>query len=98
MKTLILTILFISLNVNASDFANVKRLATKNHLNPPNRIIKAIVIAARWYEIDPLELTAIGIIETGLGKYNVDVVNKNGTVDTGLFQINTVNQSKCVAF
>ena len=98
MKTLFFTLLFLSMTAKATDFQNVKQLALKNGLKPSNRVIKAVVTAARWYQLNPLELAAIGIIETGLGKYNVDVINKNGTVDTGLFQINTINTSKCPEF
>ena len=45
-----------------------------------------------------MQLTAIGIIETGLGKYAKTRNNTNGTQDRGVFQINTVNYPKCVEY
>jgi len=77
---------------------DVEGLAKANGFKPSKRIIDAIIRASDTYSIDALELTAIGIIETGLGKYNVTRKNKNGTHDRGVFQINTVNYSKCVEY
>lgn len=73
-------------------------LAKANGFSPSKRIVDAIVKAADQYEIDVLELTAIGIIETGLGKYAKTRKNKNGTHDRGLFQINTINEMKCIEY
>lgn len=77
---------------------DVQDLAAANGFMPSMRIVKAIVVAADQYEIDALELTAIGIIETGLGKYAVTRKNTNGTKDHGVFQINTINMPKCVEY
>lgn len=77
---------------------DVDALAKANGFTPSKRIIDAIIRASDTYEIDALELTAIGIVETGLGKYNTLKKNSNGTHDRGVFQINTVNYSKCVEY
>ena len=77
---------------------DVQDLANANGFQPSQRIVKAILRAADQYEIDAMELTAIGIVETGLGKYAVTRKNSNGTHDRGVFQINTVNVSKCVEY
>lgn len=77
---------------------DIKDLANANDFKPSERIVKAILVASDTYKIDALELTAIGIVETGLGKYAKTRKNTNGTKDRGLFQINTVNESKCVEY
>lgn len=77
---------------------DVQDLARSNGFAPSKRIIDAILTASETYQIDALELTAIGIIETGLGKYARTRKNSNGTYDKGLFQINTVNYPKCVEY
>jgi hypothetical protein len=76
----------------------VVELANKNGLKPSNRIVNAILQASERYDINALELTAIGILESGLGKYARNRVNKNGTVDKGVFQINTVNYGACIEY
>jgi len=77
---------------------DVQDLAKANGFNPSMRIVKAILTASDQYGIDAMQLTAIGIIETGLGKYAVTRKNSNGTHDRGVFQINTVNAPKCVEY
>jgi hypothetical protein len=77
---------------------DVEDLAKSNGFKPSKRIIDAILTASEAYQIDALELTAIGIIETGLGKYARTRKNSNGTYDKGLFQINTVNYPKCIEY
>lgn len=77
---------------------DVEAMANANGFKPSKRIIDAVVNAAEAYQIDPLELTAIGIIETGLGKFAKTRLNSNGTHDKGVFQINTVNYPKCVEY
>ena len=76
----------------------IEAMANANGFKPSKRIIEAIVKAADAYQIDAIELTAIGIIETGLGKYARTRSNSNGTHDRGVFQINTVNYPKCVEY
>lgn len=77
---------------------DVEALAKANGFKPTQRMIDAIVRASDTYGIDALELTAIGIIETGLGSNSKDRLNTNGTKDRGAFQINTVNYPKCVEY
>lgn len=96
-KALILALLA-SISVKASPRSEVMALAEKNQLEPDKRVISAILSASKWYGINPLDLTAIGILETGLGKYNQIGYNKNLTTDVGIFQINTINRSKCLKF
>jgi hypothetical protein len=76
----------------------VLSLAKQNGFKPSSRVISAIVAAAQAYHLDALELSAIAIVETGMGKYSQTHKNANGTIDTGLFQINTVNKPKCVEY
>jgi len=91
-------ILFISQLAYSGDFNTIQGLAHSNGFNPSNRVVKAIYHAARLYHIPVKELTAIAILETGIG-FNAKVRhNSNGTLDIGLFQINTVNQSSCKEF
>ena len=70
-------------------------MAEANKFKPSQRIINAIISASNKYKLDPLELTAIAIIESGLGKYSRSTPNRDGTFDKGLFQINTINQKTC---
>lgn len=79
-------------------YKDTESLAKANGFSPSKRVIRAIIRASDTYDIDALELTAIGIVETGLGKYNAIKKNLNGTHDRGIFQINTVNYSKCVEY
>lgn len=76
----------------------VLELARANGFAPTRRVVNAIVRASETYSIDVLELTAIGIVETGLGKYAKTRRNRNGTYDKGLFQINTVNVPYCIEY
>lgn len=98
MKYLVVIGIGISSISQGSDFSNVKQLAVNNGFNPSDRVIKSIINASKLYKINALELAAIGIVETGLGKYAMTRVNKNGTLDHGLFQINTVNVERCIEF
>lgn len=77
---------------------NIQDLAKANGFNVSKRIVDSILRASNDYQIDALELTAIAIVETGLGKYTRTRKNQNGTHDKGLFQINTVNWPKCVEY
>lgn len=106
---LILTLILTSLVASASDsmptaetsqdaVSAVLELAKANGFNPSKRVVNAIVIASETYQIDPIELTAICIVETGLGTNAKTRKNKDGTLDRGLFQINSVNYPKCVEY
>lgn len=77
---------------------DIEKLVLSNNLKISNRIVNAILLASERYQIDALDLTVIGIIETGLGKYTKTMINSNGTKDRGLFQINSVNWPKCVEY
>lgn len=81
-----------------SDYNKVINLAFNNGYNPSREVINAIVSASHRYGINPLELTAIGILETGLGKYSTTRTNHNMSQDIGLFQINEVNLPKCIEY
>jgi hypothetical protein len=76
----------------------VKEFADSNGFNPSGRVVLAIVKASQQYHIDVLELSAIATIETGMGKFTSNRKNNNGTIDRGLFQINTVNVKKCIEY
>jgi hypothetical protein len=93
---LILTVFCIGAAADPKD--EVKMLAEANGLHATERNISAIVYASNYYRINVSELTAIAIIETGLGKNVKPRHNSNGTIDTGLFQINTINQPKCIEY
>lgn len=78
--------------------ARVTRMAKANGYKPSERIVKAIANAAKAYDIRPRDLTAIAIVETGLGRYERTTTNANGTRDVGLFQINEINHDKCLEY
>jgi len=77
---------------------DVRDVATANGFKPSERIVNAILNASETYHIDAVELTAIAIVETSLGTNAKLRKNSNGTLDRGLFQINTVNWPKCVEY
>jgi hypothetical protein len=52
---------------------------------------QAIEEAATAYQVDARVLTAIAFLESSGGKFTGPKVNKNGTVDLGAFQINSVH-------
>jgi len=97
MKNLTLGLLLIS-SVSQAKEDKVLHMAKANGFKPSQQVVKAIVHAAKTYGISARELTAIAIVETGLGKYTRQEPNKDGTMDVGLFQINEVNHSKCVEY
>lgn len=76
----------------------IRELALANGFSPNTRLVNAIATASAIYEIDALELTAIAIVETGLGTNVVARKNTNGTIDKGLFQINSVNHKECIEY
>ena len=78
----------------------VKALAVANGFSASDQVADAIAKASKAYEIDAMQLTAIGIVESGLGSNPRAKLrkNNNGTHDKGVFQINTVNWPKCVEF
>lgn len=78
--------------------SEIMHLAKSNGFTPSERIVSAIIRASKEYSLEPLELTAIGILETGLGKFAKTRKNSNGTLDKGVFQINTVNVEFCIEY
>jgi len=92
-----LLIILVASNAWAID-NSIQSLAKANGYNPSQRVITAISNAAMRYHVSPLELTAIGILETGLGRYNRVRRNSNGTIDQGIFQINSVNVVSCIEY
>lgn len=76
----------------------IKALALQNGFEATDAVADAIDKASKAFDVDALQLTAIGIIESGLGKNAKTRLNRNGTHDKGVFQINTVNWSKCAEF
>ena len=76
----------------------VKALALANGFEATDQVADAIAKASKAFDVDALQLTAIGILESGLGKNAKTRLNKNGTHDKGVFQINTVNWPKCKEF
>lgn len=76
-----------------SIYNTLSQLALNNGVNAPNRVITAIINAGNRYGVNPLELTAIGILESRLDP-NAIHFNKN-SIDIGMFQINSVNLTKC---
>lgn len=81
-----------------NDFDSVRELALNNGFNAQDRVIRAIVSASHTFGLNPLELGAIAILESGMGKYDSKQLNANGTRDIGMFQINTVNLKYCNEF
>jgi len=104
MKVLLLiTLLAASNNATAGDRymalkSKINALALANGFKVSPEVVDAIARASKAYDVDAMNLTAIGIIESGLGKYTTIQKNRNGTFDKGVFQINTVNWSKCPEF
>lgn len=76
----------------------IKALALQNGFTASDDVADAIVKASKAFDVDALQLTAIGIIESGLGKNAKTRRNRNGTHDKGVFQINTVNWQRCAEF
>lgn len=83
---------------DTAEHRTVTRVARANGFKPSPRVVNAIVEASKAYGINVRTLTVIAIVETGLGRYERTVLNKNGTKDVGLFQINEVNHDNCVEY
>lgn len=108
MKALIFTLLLMPLSTQdflspvsamvKTDDQSIADLAQANGLAVSDRTVKAIVNAAKRYGLSTLELAAIATIETNLGNNIQTRLNKNGTYDKGLFQINTINRNACVEY
>lgn len=97
MKALI-TVLLVCSSASANDVRDIRSLAHSNGFKPSQRVILAIASASKRYKVPAKELTAIGILETGLGKNLKVRHNTNGSKDVGIFQINTINLKTCVEY
>lgn len=91
-------VVFSCVVVKAGGQEQIKALALSSGFKVSDRIVEAIVEASETFDIDPLILTVIGILESGLGSNLKTRMNTNGTEDHGIFQINSVNIVKCRAF
>lgn len=76
----------------------IARLVQANGFVAHSKTIQAIIAASKAFNVKPTHLAAIAIVETGFGKYAHTRINRNGTIDRGVFQINSVNTKTCAAF
>ena len=60
--------------------------------------LKHAPVKPKAFNVKPTHLAAIAIVESGFGRYARTRLNRNGTIDRGVFQINSVNNKKCAAF
>jgi hypothetical protein len=81
-------------NAGPKDLA---KYAAKLGYKAPNSSMAAISEAARLYGLDETKMLRIAIVESSLNHKALNK-NTNGTVDVGLFQINSVNYEACEAF
>lgn len=82
----------------ASVSNTIVALVRANGFVAHNKTIQAIIAASKAFNVTPTHLAAIAIVESGFGRYARTRVNRNGTIDRGVFQINSVNNKKCAAF
>jgi hypothetical protein len=59
---------------------------------PDAESVKAIVKASELYDINPIDMTRIAMLESSFDKSKRHL-NENGTIDSGLFQVNDVQRS-----
>jgi hypothetical protein len=87
---------------NNGVYKNIKKdiiiLAKRNGINPNINTVNVILKASKLFQINPLDLTAIAIVETRMGTSRMINHNTNGSIDIGLFQINTVNHEFCIEY
>lgn len=88
-------ILLLSMNAFGDSLHN---LAMVHGFKPSHKAIHAIRNAASRYRINQEELMAIAILESGANENRRIRINKNGTMDVGMFQINTVNFKECIEY
>jgi hypothetical protein len=77
---------------------SIVALVRANGFVAHSKTVLAIIAASKAYNVKPTHLAAIAIVETGFGRYARTRLNRNGTIDRGVFQINSVNNKKCAAF
>lgn len=91
------TIIGLLLLTNLAYAGELRKIAVKHGYAPKQQALNAIRVAAKVYNLNAKELLAIALVETG-AKQSVVHKNLNGTLDVGLFQINTVNWGACSEF
>jgi len=77
---------------------SIVALVRANGFVAHSKTVLAIIAASKAYNVKPTHLAAIAVVESGFGRYARTRLNRNGTVDRGVFQINSVNNKKCAAF
>jgi len=87
----------LSLLVSMSVYADSLRALASLGYNAHPDVVRVIEKKAIKYGIKPDLMIAIAVVESGLNP-QAKRVNNNGTVDQGLFQINTVNKDFCKEF
>jgi hypothetical protein len=69
------------------------------HVAKADRLERAIVRAARTYNVDVRMLQAVAFLESSGGKQSQVRANSNGTWDIGPFQINSIHwKSTCTMY
>lgn len=81
----------------ASDRSELLGMAHNSKLYVSSEVLNAIIKASRAYDVPAKELFTLAIIESNLNP-NVFRLNANGTTDTGLMQINSININKCLEY
>lgn len=90
--TLLLTTMVLTL---AWDAAASERVEVKA---PPITVLKVIYKAAKRFDVDSQDLIKIAFLESSF-RANAKRVNRNGTIDVGMFQVNSVHwNTTCRAF
>ena len=83
-----------SVQAKASDRTELLGMAHNQRVRVNSKVLDAILMASHAYHVSAKEMFAIALIESGLNIY-AHRTNNNGTIDTGIFQINSINFNKC---
>jgi hypothetical protein len=76
----------------------LQKTASNMGFSRPIEVFQAIALASNAYGVNPNKLLAIAIVESGLNHKAINL-NRNGTKDHGLFQINdVVKKGECSGF
>lgn len=70
-------------------------LAADNGLRLSPKLRAYIINASNAHQVEPTYLVAVAILESSLGTNIKTTINKNGTRDNGIFQINDINRNFC---
>lgn len=95
MMALILTILISPAKAEKIDRDVEAIMQLAEDYRPERSIAVTVARIARNYGIEPRELAALAMIESGFNPRVSSRLNANGTTDVGMFQINSVNRVKC---